>query len=215
MLTRSAHWLCRLSFGGLVLSATIVLLGHLDADDTLSPLTSTISAYAAMDRMGPVEFGILVAGAASLTLLAALQITRVPTGRLLTASMLTGGVGFLIVAIIPTVEPGTPMTPAAQVHRYAAILSCGAFVVAGLLLPRMAARQGWLELRLPLQTLAVVSSGAGLAVTYAMFFADRFLIGLYERILAGAIIATMIVLAAGLLRLPKAEPAPETAVRHH
>ncbi|GAA4910935.1 uncharacterized protein DUF998 [Stackebrandtia albiflava] len=203
MLTKSALWLVRLSFGGLLFSASIVLLGHLGADEALSPFDSTISAYAAMDRMGPVEFGILVAGLASLALLAGMYAARIRVGGPLAASMGVGGAGFLIAALVPTVEPGTPFTAAAQVHRYAAILGCMAFMLAGLLLIRLATTEDWTDLRFPLQVLAIVSTTAGLAVTYAMFFGDRFLIGLYERILAGTIIATMALVATRLLRLPR------------
>jgi|GEM_PF-4324015 len=196
-----ARWLSRLSLVGLGMAMLIALRGHFNADELLSPVQSTISAYAAMDPFGPVEIAIYLSALACLTLLIAMIAARIPVGRTLTLALATGGLGFLVAAAIPTVEVGTPMTTEGLIHRYASITGCAALLVASLLLVRLASRQGWHEIRVPLLITTWISSLSGLAVVYAMFFGDRVFIGLYERFLCAALLATLIVISAHISRL--------------
>lgn len=187
---------------GLSSAIAIVLLGHFNADAILSPLGDTISAYAAMDPFGPVEVGIYLSGFACLSLWIAMVIARIRVGGVLSAALVVGGGGFLLAAMVPTVEVGTPMTTSGLVHRYASVTGCAALLVATLCLARLADREGWLEIKVALRATTWISSISGLAVVYSMFWGSRIYIGLYERILCAALLATLIVVSAHLLRQP-------------
>ncbi|MFD0558061.1 uncharacterized protein DUF998 [Stackebrandtia endophytica] len=198
----TARWLSRLSLAGLGMAPLIALRGHFNADELLSPVQSTISAYAAMDPLGLVEIAIYLSAFACLTLLGAMFAARIPVGGVLTTTLTIGGLGFLVAAVIPTVEVGTPMTTEGLIHRYASVSACAALLIASLLLVRLADRQNWHEIRIPLLITTWISSVSGVAVVYAMFFGDRVFIGLYERILCAALLGTLLVVSVHISRLP-------------
>lgn len=197
-----ARWLCRFTLYGLSAAIIIVLLGHINADTVLSPFGSTISAYAAMDPLGPVEVGIYLSGVACLSLWMAMVIAQIRVGVVLSFTLIVGGAGFLIAAVVPTVEVGSPMTPEAFIHRYASVTACGALLVATLCLTRLADRVGWDEIKAALRATSLVSSTSALAVIYSMYWGDRVYIGLYERVLCAALLSTLIIVSAHLLRQP-------------
>ncbi len=197
-----ARWLCRFTLYGLSAAVVMVLLGHFNADTMLSPFGNTISVYAAMDPLGPVEVGIYVSGVACLSLWGAMMAARIHVGKILSTALIVGGGGFLLAAMIPTVEVDAPMTTGGWIHRYASIVGCTALLVAALWLTRLADREGWAEITVALRATTWVSALSGLAVIGSMFWGSREYIGLYERILCASLLATLIVVSAHLLRQP-------------
>jgi heme A synthase len=105
--------------------------------------------------------------------------------------------GLLLAAVVPTNEPGTAMTTAAYLHRYASVIAFLALPVGGWLLARRdqltpAAR--WLR------GLAVASLVLAAAMVWSAYPGDRVLLGLAERLLILTEVGVLTVVALVLAR---------------
>ena len=186
-----------LALGGIALAALLTVIGHLEVNDDLNPWALTISDFAVSDRGGVIDVAMVVLALATVALLYGLRRAGPPRpepGR--PAELLLGAwvAGLLLAAVVPTNDPGTPMTTAAYLHRYAS-------VVAFLALPAA----GWLLARRPdvapaagvIRALVALSLTLAAAMIWSAYPGDRVLLGLIERLLIlteVAVLATLAVL---------------------
>ncbi|MFJ6149576.1 DUF998 domain-containing protein [Micromonospora profundi] len=187
-----------LALGGIALAALLTVIGHLEVDH-LDPWTLTISDFAVSDRGGVIDAAMVVLALASVALLYGLRRTGPPrprtrAGRATDLLLVAWVAGLLLAAVVPTNDPGTAMTTAAYLHRYAS-------VVAFLALPAA----GWLLARRPdvapaagvIRALVVLSLTLAAAMIWSAYPGDRVLLGLIERLLIlteVAVLATLAVL---------------------
>ena len=133
-----------LALGGIALAALLTVIGHLEVNDDLNPWALTISDFAVSDRGGVIDVAMVVLALATVALLYGLRRAgpaRPRSGR--TAELLLGAWvgGLLLAAVVPTNEPGTAMTTAAYLHRYASVVAFLALPV-GRLVARPPTRPG-------------------------------------------------------------------------
>ncbi|MFG3553205.1 DUF998 domain-containing protein [Micromonospora sp. NPDC047557] len=172
-----------LALGGIAVAALLTVIGHLEVNDDLNPWALTISDFAVSDRGGVIDVAMVVLALATVALLYGLRRTGPPrpgAGR--TAELLLGAwvAGLLLAAMVPTNEPGTAMTPAAYVHRYASVVAFLALPVGGWLLAR---RPDLDAAARTLRALALLSLTLAAAMVWSAYPGDRVLIGLAERLL--------------------------------
>ncbi|RAO17622.1 hypothetical protein MED15_02963 [Micromonospora noduli] len=189
-----------LALGGIALAALLTVIGHLEVNDDLNPWALTISDFAVSDRGGVIDIAMVVLALATVALLYGLRRASPPrprSGR--TAELLLGAWvgGLLLAAVVPTNEPGTAMTTAAYLHRYASVIAFLALPVGGWLLARRdqltpAAR--WLR------GLAVASLVLAAAMVWSAYPGDRVLLGLAERLLILTEVGVLTVVALVLAR---------------
>ncbi|MFG1868993.1 DUF998 domain-containing protein [Micromonospora arborensis] len=171
------------ALGGIALAALLTVIGHLEVNDDLSPWALTISDFAVSDRGGVIDVAMVVLALATVALLYGLRRTgppRAQSGR--TAELLLGTwvAGLLLAAVVPTNEPGTAMTTAAYLHRYASVVAFLALPVGGWLLAR---RPDLAPAARTLRTLVLLSLVLAAAMVWSAYPGDRVLIGLVERLL--------------------------------
>ncbi|MEU5783739.1 DUF998 domain-containing protein [Micromonospora lupini] len=187
------------ALGGIALAAVLTVIGHLEVNDDLNPWALTISDFAVSDRGGVIDVAMVVLALATVALLYGLRRAHPPRPRSSpTAELLLGAWvgGLLLAAVVPTNEPGTAMTTAAYLHRYASVIAFLALPVGGWLLARQdrlasAART--------LRTLVLLSLVLAAAMVWSAYPGDRVLIGLAERLLIlteVAVLATVAVVQA-------------------
>jgi hypothetical protein len=182
------------ALAGFALAAVLVLDSHLDPNSGLDPWQLTVSDFAVSDRGGSADTAMLVMAGASLVLLAALRRAGVRLGGWVTALFAVWSAGLAAAALVPTDEPGLPLTVAGYVHRYASIAAFVALPVAGWLLAGRL--PGTTRLR------GTVLAGAGFAVAMlgSAALGDRQLIGLAERLLLAAEALLLVLLAVSARR---------------
>ncbi|MFG1914227.1 DUF998 domain-containing protein [Micromonospora sp. NPDC048898] len=171
-----------LALGGIALAALLTVIGHLEVNDDLDPWALTISDFAVSDRGGAIDVAMVVLALATVALLYGLRRTGPPRPLTGTAELLLGGWvgGLLLAALVPTNEPGTAMTTAAYVHRYASVVAFLALPVGGWLLAR---RPELAPAARTLRTLVLLSLTLAAAMIWSAYPGDRMLIGLAERLL--------------------------------
>ncbi|MEU7586958.1 DUF998 domain-containing protein [Micromonospora sp. NPDC049230] len=171
-----------LALGGIALAALLTVIGHLEVNDDLNPWALTISDFAVSDRGGAIDVAMVVLALATVALLYGLRRTGPPRPRAGTAELLLGAWvgGLLLAALVPTNEPGTTMTTAAYVHRYASVVAFLALPVGGWLLAR---RPDLAPAARTLRALVLLSLALAAAMTWSAYPGDRMLIGLAERLL--------------------------------
>lgn len=172
-----------LALGGIALAALLTVIGHVGVNDDLSPLTLTISDFAVSDRGGVIDVAMVVLALATVALLYGLRRAGRPRPhRVGTAELLLGAwvAGLLLAAVVPTNEPGTAMTTAAYLHRYASVVAFLALPVGGWLLAR---RPDLAPAARTLRTLVLLSLALAAAMVWSAYPGDRFLLGLAERLL--------------------------------
>ncbi|MBM0235720.1 DUF998 domain-containing protein [Micromonospora sp. STR1_7] len=172
-----------LALGGIAVAALLTVIGHLEVNDDLNPWALTISDFAVSDRGGVIDVAMVVLALATVALLYGLRRAGPPRprpGR--TAELLLGAwvAGLLLAAVVPTNEPGTAMTSAAYLHRYASVVAFLALPVGGWLLAR---RPDLATAARTLRTLALLSLTLAAAMVWSAYPGDRLLIGLAERLL--------------------------------
>ncbi|MET0418136.1 MAG: DUF998 domain-containing protein [Actinoplanes sp.] len=172
-----------LALGGIALAALLTVIGHLEVNDDLNPWALTISDFAVSDRGGVIDVAMVVLALATVALLYGLHRAGPPrprSGR--TAELLLGAwvAGLLLAAVVPTNEPGTAMTTAAYLHRYASVVAFLALPIGGWLLAR---RPDLTPAARTLRALVLLSLALAAAMIWSAYPGDRVLIGLAERLL--------------------------------
>jgi hypothetical protein len=185
-----------LALGGIALAALLTVIGHLEVNNDLNPWALTISDFAVSDRGGVIDVAMVVLALATVALLYGLRHTGPPRPRAGTAELLLAAwvAGLLLSALVPTNEPGTAMTSAAYLHRYASVVAFLALPVGGWLLAR---RPDLAPAARTLRTLVLLSLALAAAMIWSAYPGDRVLIGLAERLLIlteVAVLATVAVL---------------------
>ncbi|MBT2225977.1 DUF998 domain-containing protein [Nonomuraea sp. NEAU-A123] len=188
--------------GSIVFAVVGIVVGQLVPDPYLNPLNVTVSEYAVSDRGGVTEAAMMVLGLGSLILLKALKAAHAPVRGLPERLLWVWSGALIVAAVIPTTPIGHDLTLTAQIHRY---VSVAAFVslpaAAALLVPRLAADEAWKPVARTVEWLALAGGLGVLAITYVALPGERVMIGLVERVLLGAEVALLAVLAAWLVRL--------------
>ncbi|WUR60763.1 DUF998 domain-containing protein [Micromonospora chokoriensis] len=170
-----------LALGGIAVAALLTVIGHLEVNDDLSPWALTISDFAVSDRGGVIDVAMVVLALATVALLYGLRRTGPPQpGRAVELLLGSWVSGLLLAALVPTNEPGTAMTTAAYVHRYASVVAFLALPAAGWLLAR---RPDLAPAARTLRALVVLSLALAVAMIWSAYPGDRLLIGLAERLL--------------------------------
>jgi hypothetical protein len=187
---------------GILIAAVAAVVGQIDPDPYLDPLNLTISEYAVLDRGGATEFAMMSLGVASFALVGGLRAVRAPVGAAAERLMLVWSAALLLIAVVPTTAPGLAMDLGAQVHRYVSVVAFAAMPVAGMfMVTRLSEDERWRAVARPVEWLSLAGGFGLLAITYVALPGDRVLIGLVERVLLGAEVALVAVLAVQLLRL--------------
>ncbi|MBG0827171.1 DUF998 domain-containing protein [Planomonospora sp. ID67723] len=187
---------------GILVAAVVAVIGQLDPDPYLDPLNLTISEYAVLDRGGATEFAMVSLGIASLALVAGLRVAKAPVGAAAERLMLAWSGALVLIAVVPTTAPGLVLDAGAQVHRYVSVAAFVAMPLAGaLMVSRFDRDERWRAVARPVEWLALAGGFGLLAITYVALPGDRVLIGLVERLLLGAEVALVGLLAVRLLQL--------------
>ncbi|MER6949465.1 DUF998 domain-containing protein [Nonomuraea sp. NPDC000554] len=186
----------------IVFSVVAIVVGQFVPDPYLDPMNVTISEYAVSDRGGVTEVAMAVLGVGSLALLGGLRAAGAPVRGLPERLLMVWSGALVVAAVVPTTPIGADLTLTAQIHRY---VSVAAFVslpaAATLLVPRLAADAAWKPVARVMEWTALACGFGLLAITYVALPGERVLIGLVERLLLGAEVAVLAVLAAWLVRL--------------
>ncbi|WP_219471593.1 DUF998 domain-containing protein [Nonomuraea rhizosphaerae] len=186
--------------GAIVFAVVGVVVGQLDA--SLDPLNMTVSEYAVSDRGGVTEIAMAVLGLGSLVLTLALKAADAPVRGMPEKLLMLWSGALIVAAVIPTTPLGDDLTLTAQIHRY---VSVAAFVslpaAAALLVPRLAADEAWKPIARTVEWVALAGGLGLLAITYVALPGGGVMIGLVERLLLGAEVALLAVLAGWLVRL--------------
>jgi hypothetical protein len=186
-----------LALGGIALAAVLTVVGHLEVNDDLNPWALTVSDFAVSDRGGVIDVAMAVLAAATAAVL--LGLRRSGAGRLAELLLAAWTAGLVLAAIVPTDEPGLPMTTAGYLHRYASVIAFLALPVGGWLLARrlpVGAAGRWVR------GLAVLSLAMAAAMVWSAYPGDRVLIGLAERLLILAEVGLLATVALTLVRRP-------------
>jgi len=180
---------------GAALTALLAIIGQFGPDPDFSQIALTVSDYAVADRGGVTDWAMVTFGTSALALLLALDRPR----RLLSAILALFAAAMIVAAVAPT-DPGPQLTLTGTIHRYASVAAFAALPTSGLLLAERYARLAGL-----IRGLVAASSVFMLAMLGSAVFADRAWIGVAERLLLGAGVILLGVLALGALHA--AEPA--------
>jgi hypothetical protein len=179
-----------------------VVAGQFGPDPYLDPLNVTVSEYAVADRGGVTEVAMAVMALGSLVLLAGLRAAGAPVRGMPERLLMVWSGALLVAAVIPTTPLGADMDLAAQIHRYVSIAAFVSLPAAGaLLVPRLAADAAWKPVARAVEWLALAGGLGLLAITYVALPGERVMIGLVERVLLGAEVALLAVLAVWLVRV--------------
>ncbi|MFI7438620.1 DUF998 domain-containing protein [Nonomuraea indica] len=183
-------------------SVVAVVIGQLGPDPYLDPLQVTVSEYAVADRGGVTEVAMAVMGLGSLALLAGLRAVGAPVRGLPERLLLVWSGAMVVAAVLPTTPLGMDLDLTAQVHRYVSVAAFVSLpVAAAVLVPRLGAHADWKPVARVVEWLALAGGFGVLAMTYVALPGERVLIGLVERLLLGAEVAVLAVLAGWLVRL--------------
>lgn len=187
---------------GIAVAVVAMVVGQLAPDPSLNPLDLTIGEYALLERGGVTGFAMVSLGIASFALVVGLRAARAPVGAAAERLMLVWSAALTAMAVVPGTVTAGAAGLAVQAHHYALIAGFLAMPVAGaLMVTRLGADERWRSVARPVEWLALAGGFGVLAVTYVALPGDRVLIGLAERVLLGAEIALVAVLAVRLARL--------------
>ncbi|MFB4283835.1 DUF998 domain-containing protein [Nonomuraea sp. MTCD27] len=186
----------------ILFSVVAVVVGQFGPDPYLDPMNVTISEYAVSDRGGVTEVAMAVLGIGSLALLAGLRAAGAPVRGMPERLLMVWSGALVIAAVIPTTPIGHDLDLTAQIHRYVSIAAFVSLPAAGaLLVPRLAADAAWKPVARVVEWVALAGGFGLLAITYVAMPGERVLIGLVERVLLGAEVALLGVLAVWLVRV--------------
>jgi hypothetical protein len=177
-------------------SVVLTIVGQFGPDAYLDPLNVTVSEYAVSDRGGVTEIAMAVLGIGSLALLAGLRAMKAPVHGLPEKLLMVWSGALTVAAIIPTTPIGQSLDAAAHIHRYVSVAAFVSLPVAGaLLVSRLAADARWKPVSRVVEWVALAGGFGLLAITYVALPGDRVMIGLVERLLLGAEVSLLAVLA--------------------
>ncbi|MEV4386705.1 DUF998 domain-containing protein [Micromonospora sp. NPDC049580] len=168
------------ALSGIAVAALLTVIGHLEVNDDLNPWALTISDFAVSDRGGVIDVAMVVLALATVAVMYGLRRTGPPPGRAVELLLGAWVAGLLLAAVVPTNEPGTAMTTAAYLHRYASVVAFLALPVGGWLLAR---RPDLDAAARTLRALTLLSLTLAAAMVWSAYPGDRVLIGLAERLL--------------------------------
>ncbi|WP_433436348.1 DUF998 domain-containing protein [Nonomuraea sp. CA-141351] len=184
----------------ILFSVVAVVAGQFGPDPYLDPLNVTISEYAVSDRGGVTEVAMAVLGVGSLALLAGLRAAGAPVRGMPEWLLGVWSGALMVAALVPTTPIGADLDLAAQVHRYVSVVAFVSLPAAGaLLVPRLASDERWKPVARVVEWVALAGGFGLLAITYVAMPGERVMIGLVERLLLGAEVALLGVLAGWLL----------------
>lgn len=196
---RLAPWIACAS---ILFSVVAVVVGQLVPDPQLDPLNVTISEYAVSDRGGVTEIAMAVLGIGSLALLLGLRASGAPVRGWPERLLMVWSGALMVAAVIPTTPIGQDLDLAAQIHRYVSVAAFVSLPAAGaLLVPRLGQDAAWKPVARAVEWVSLAGGFGLLAITYVALPGERVMIGLVERLLLGAEVALLAVLAGWLVRL--------------
>ncbi|MEV4567304.1 DUF998 domain-containing protein [Nonomuraea sp. NPDC049419] len=196
---RLAPWIACAS---ILFSVVAVVVGQLVPDPQLDPLNVTISEYAVSDRGGVTEIAMAVLGIGSLALLLGLRASGAPVRGWPERLLMVWSGALMVAAVIPTTPIGEDLDLAAQIHRYVSVAAFVSLPAAGaLLVPRLSKDAAWKPVARAVEWVSLAGGFGLLAITYVALPGERVMIGLVERLLLGAEVALLAVLAGWLVRL--------------
>ncbi|SDM09304.1 Protein of unknown function [Nonomuraea maritima] len=186
----------------IVCSVVGVMVAQVGAGAQLDPMSVTVSEYALSRDGGVTQVAIAVLAVGSLALLAGLRAAGAPVRGMPERLLLVWSGALAVAAMVPTTPLGHDPDVAAQIHRYASVAAFVSLPAAGaLLVPRLGADAVWKPVARVVEWVALAGGFGLLAITYVALPGDRVLIGLVERLLLGAEVALLAVLAAWLVRV--------------
>ncbi|MEV0160316.1 DUF998 domain-containing protein [Nonomuraea fuscirosea] len=186
----------------ILFSVVAVVAGQFGPDPYLDPMNVTVSEYAVSDRGGVTEIAMAVLGIGSLALLLGLRSAGAPVRGLPERLLMVWSGALVVAAVIPTTPIGHDLDLAAQIHRYVSVAAFVSLPAAGaLLVPRLTADAAWKPVARTVEWVALAGGFGLLAITYVAMPGERVMIGLVERLLLGAEVALLAVLAVWLMRL--------------
>ncbi|MEV0582776.1 DUF998 domain-containing protein [Nonomuraea sp. NPDC050310] len=147
-----------------------------------------------MDEYSAASWVLAVLGVGSFALVGGLKQAGAPIQGA-PERLLLGWSGALVLA---AVSPVTELALAAEAAAFVSLL-----VAAVLMVPRLAADETWRAVARPVEWLALAAGFGLLALTYVALPGEQVLIGLVERLLLGAEVALVAVLAGWLVRLTR------------
>ncbi|MGW3113466.1 DUF998 domain-containing protein [Streptomyces sp. NPDC001091] len=188
-----SHLLAPAVWAAIALAVNAALWAPMDTDPERSPLSLTVSDFAALDRGGPIETGMALLGVASLLLLA-WAARALPVRGLPSVLLAVWGLGLVVAAAVPTDALTTHhLSGSAYVHRYASVAAFVALPSAALMLAR---RLGPGERRArSIRVLGWAALAGAAVMACSANLGDRELIGLVERVLLGCEVTLLGVLA--------------------
>ncbi|MFC5822344.1 DUF998 domain-containing protein [Nonomuraea insulae] len=196
----------------IVFAVVAVVAGQFGPDPYLDPMNITISEYAVSDRGGVTEIAMAVLGIGSLALLAGLRAAGAPVRGMPERLLMVWSGALVVAAMIPTTPIGQDLDLAAQIHRYVSVAAFVSLPAAGaLLVPRLGADEAWKPVARVVEWVALAGGFGLLAITYVAMPGERVMIGLVERLLLGAEVALLAVLAGWLVRLAWIKSRPKAA----
>ncbi|MCK2214467.1 DUF998 domain-containing protein [Actinomadura sp. ATCC 31491] len=201
-MTAAKKLLPAVACGSIVFAVIAVVAGQFGPDPYLDPMNVTVSEYAVSDRGGVTEVAMAVLGLGSLALLAGLRAAGAPVRGMPERLLLLWSGALVVAAVIPTTPIGQDLDLAAQIHRYVSVAAFVSLPAAGaLLVPRLGAHADWKPVARAVEWVSLAGGFGLLAITYVALPGERVMIGLVERLLLGAEVALLGVLAFWLARL--------------
>ncbi|MEU6713719.1 DUF998 domain-containing protein [Nonomuraea sp. NPDC046802] len=200
--------------GSILFAVVAVVIGQLGPDSALDPVNATVSEYAVSDRGGVTGVAMAVLGVGSLALLAGLRAAGAPVRGMPERLLMVWSGALVVAALIPTTPFGVDLDLAAQIHRYVSVAAFVSLPAAGaLMVSRLASDAAWKPVARVVEWVALAGGFGLLAITYVALPGDRVMIGLVERLLLGAEVALLAVLAGWLVLLTWRRGPVESAVR--
>ncbi|MEV0613706.1 DUF998 domain-containing protein [Nonomuraea sp. NPDC050404] len=171
-------------------------------DSTLDPMNVTISEYAVSEGGGVTGAAMALLGIGSLALLAGLRSAGAPIKGVPEWLLMVWSGAVIVAAVVPTTPLGQDPGLATQIHRYASVAAFVSLPAAGaLLVPRLASDAAWKPVARVVEWVSLAGGFGLLAITYVAMPGERVMIGLVERLLLGAEVALLAVLAGWLVRM--------------
>ena len=143
---RLAFWVNRIGLGGVCVSALIIALMHVSGPTAaISPVDLTISEYALASSGWAFGLGVLILAGASLSLFAAMVMSRrMPLLSSASVFATLWSAGLVVLVLVPKAPYTATEGAGGDVHRYASFVAFVSLPIAVLLAARSTAdRRPW------------------------------------------------------------------------